>query len=67
MLCAAKCEDSDERSADEARTLQVPERSEGKTEGVKGVYLLFTVLKRFLSFMFDVHFTSCNSTYRLRY
>ncbi len=67
MLCAAKCETEAEQSDDEVHTLQVPERSEGKTKRVKGVYLLFTVLKRFLSFMFDVHFTSCNSTYRLRY
>ena len=66
-VCVAECEAAEKQGDDEAHTLQVPERSEGKTKRVKGVYLLFTVLKRFLSFMFDVHFTSCNSTYRLRY
>ena len=66
-ICATECEVAEAQSDDEAHTLQVPERSEGKTKRVKGVYLLFTVLKRFLSFVFDVYFTSCNSAYRLRY
>ena len=42
-VCATECEAAEEQSDDEAHTLQVPERSEGKT---KGLYLLFTVLKR---------------------
>ena len=31
-VCAAECEATEERSDDEAHTLQVPERSEGKTK-----------------------------------
>ena len=31
-VCAAKCEAAEERSDDEAHTLQVPERREGKTK-----------------------------------
>ena len=31
-VCAAECEAAEERSGDEADTLQVPERSEGKTK-----------------------------------
>ena len=41
-VCAAECEAAEEQSDDEAHTLQVPERSEGKT---KELYLPFTVLK----------------------
>ena len=31
-VCAAECEAAEERSDDEAHTLQVPERREGKTK-----------------------------------
>ena len=31
-VCAAECEAAEEQSDDEAHTLQVPERSEGKTK-----------------------------------
>ena len=31
-VCAAECEEAEERSDDEAHTLQVPEQSEGKTK-----------------------------------
>ena len=52
-VCAAECEAAEEQSDDEAHTLQVPERSEGKT---KGLYLLFTVLKLCYSMFFCVIF-----------
>ena len=42
-VCAAECEAAEERSDDEAHTLQVPERSEGKTKVIKQQSLLFTV------------------------
>ena len=35
-VCAAECEAVEEQSDDEAHTLQVPERSEGKKKGLKG-------------------------------
>ena len=31
-VCAAECEEAEERSDDEVHTLQVPEQSEGKTK-----------------------------------
>ena len=31
-VCAAECEEAEERSDDEVHTLQVPEQSEGKTQ-----------------------------------
>ena len=34
-VCAAECEAAEEQSDDEAHTLQVPERSEGKTKVIK--------------------------------
>ena len=42
-VCAAECEAAEEQSDDEAHTLQVPERSEGKTKEIKQQYLPFTV------------------------
>ena len=48
-VCATECEAAEEQSDDEAHTLQVPERSEGKT---KGLYLLFTVLRLCYSMFF---------------
>ena len=53
MVCAAECEAAEESCDDEAHAFQVPERSEGKTKGFKGVYLLFTVLK----LSFDMFFS----------
>ena len=47
-----------EQSDDETHTLQVPERSEGKT---KGFYLLFTVLKRVM-YSCCVNTTVCVAT-----
>ena len=44
-VCAAECEAAEEQSDDEAHTLQVPERSEGKTKVIRQQYLPFTVLK----------------------
>ena len=35
MVCAAECEVAEEQSDDETHTLQVPERSEGKTKVIK--------------------------------
>ena len=34
-VCAAECEAAEEQCDDEAHTLQVPERSEGKTKGIR--------------------------------
>ena len=34
-VCAAECEVAEKQSDDEAHTLQVPERSEGKTKVIK--------------------------------
>ena len=34
-VCAAECEVAEEQSDDETHTLQVPERSEGKTKVIK--------------------------------
>ena len=34
-VCAAECEAAEEQSDDEAHTLQVPERSEGKTKEIR--------------------------------
>ena len=34
-VCAEGCETAEEQSDDEVRTSQVPERSEGKTKGIK--------------------------------
>ena len=45
-VCAEGCETAEERSDDEVRTSQVPERSEGKTKEIKQQHLSFTVLKR---------------------
>ena len=42
-VCATECEAAEEQSDDEAHTLQVPERSEGKTKEIKQQYLPFTV------------------------
>ena len=42
-VCAAECEAAEERSDDEAHTLQVPERSEGKTKVIRQQHLPFTV------------------------
>ena len=42
-VCAAECEAAEERSDDEAHTLQVPEQSEGKTKMMKQQYLPFMV------------------------
>ena len=44
-VCAAECEAAEEQSDDEAHTLQVPERSEGKTKVIWKWSLPFTVLK----------------------
>ena len=44
-VCAAECEAAEEQSDDEAHTLQVPERSEGKTKVRWKWDLPFTVLK----------------------
>ena len=44
-ICAAECEAAEERSDDEAHTLQVPERSEGKTKVIRQQHLPFMVLK----------------------
>ena len=46
-VCAAECEAAEEQSDDEAHTLQVPERSEGKTKVIWKWSLPFTVLKHF--------------------
>ena len=35
MVCAAECEAVEEQSNDEGHTLQVPERSEGKTKEIR--------------------------------
>ena len=35
MVCAAECEVAEEQSDDETHTLQVPERSEGKTKEIR--------------------------------
>jgi len=35
IVCAAECEVVEEQSDDEAHTLQVPERSEGKTKMIR--------------------------------
>ena len=43
MVCAEGCETAEERSDDEVRTSQVPERSEGKTKVIRQQYLPFTV------------------------
>ena len=45
-VCATECEAAEERSDDEARTSQVPERSEGKTKVIKQQHLPPAVLKR---------------------
>ena len=45
-VCAEGCEAAEERSDDEVRTSQVPERSEGKTRVIRKWSLPFTVLKR---------------------
>ena len=42
-VCAAECESAEEQSDDEAHTLQVSERSEGKTKEIKQQHLPFTV------------------------
>ena len=34
-VCAEGCETAEEQSDDEVRTSQVPERSEGKTKGIR--------------------------------
>ena len=44
-VCAAECEVAEERSDDEAHTLQVPEQSEGKTKVIKQQHLPLAVLK----------------------
>ena len=43
MVCAEGGETAEERSDDEVRTSQVPERSEGKTKVIRQQYLPFTV------------------------
>ena len=50
MVCAVECEVAEERSDDEAYTLQVPEQSEGKTKEIKQQHLPFTVLKLYICF-----------------
>ena len=45
-VCAEGCETAEERSDDEVRTSQVPERSKGKTKVIKEQHLPFTVLKQ---------------------
>ncbi len=67
-VCAEGCETAEEHSDDEAHTLQVPERREGKTRVLKQQYLPFTVLK-LVTFTRKVHiiYCGCNSTYRSRY
>ena len=44
-VCDEGCEAAEEQSDNEARTSQVPERSEGKTKVIWKWNLLFTVLK----------------------
>ena len=44
-VCAEGCETAEEQSDDEVRTLQVPEKSEGKTKEIKQQYLPLAVLK----------------------
>ena len=44
-VCAAECEAAEEQSDDEAHTLLVPERREGKTKVIKQQYLPSTVLE----------------------
>ena len=51
-VCAAECEAAEERSDDEAHTLQVPERSEGKTKVIRQQHLPFTVLKHEKALLF---------------
>ena len=67
-VCAEGYETAEEQSDDEAHTLQVPERREGKTRVLKQQYLPFTVLK-LATFTRKVHiiYCGCNSTYRSRY
>ena len=50
-VCAEGCKTAEEQSDDEAHTLQVPERSEGKTKEIKQQRLPFTVLKLASSMM----------------
>ena len=42
-VCAAECEAVEEQSDNEAHTLQVAERRDGKTKVIKQQYLPFTV------------------------
>ena len=49
-VCTEGCETAEEPCDDEVRTLQVPERSEGKTKEIKQQCLPFTVLKRSRSY-----------------
>ena len=65
-VCAEGGETAEEQSDDEARTSQVPERSEGKTKVMGVTGLLFTVLKQ-LHLHIKLRVISCNSTYRSRY
>ena len=45
-VCAEGCETAEEQSDDEVHTLQVPERSEGKTKVIEQQSLPFAVLKQ---------------------
>ena len=42
-VCAAECEAAEERSGDEAHTLQVPERSEGKTREIRKALTVYGI------------------------
>ena len=42
-VCAAECEVAEEQSDDEAHTLQVPERSEGKTKVIRIVFTVYGI------------------------
>ena len=57
-VCAEGCEIAEERSDDEVRTSQVPERSEGKTKKIKQQCLPFAVLKHTSILIFKVTISS---------
>ena len=58
-VCVEGCETAEERSDDEVRTSQVPERSEGKTKVMKQQYLPLAVLKQMNEL--GKEFTNCNT------
>ena len=43
MVCAAECEVAEEQSDDETHTLQVPERSEGKTREIRKALTVYGI------------------------